>query len=317
MPTQEIQDRIRELYNKNYTDEQIHRELVNQGYAMKDRNIATLRGRMGLRRRGQFSEFREFSDSAAEIAAQILEETGQSQGTLTKRKKPNPPPKPKHNEALIPKVSEFVEVYMSRYDGSHDFNHIRRVVGLAHVIYTEMNVLRARFPDLADGEELDLHVLTLGALLHDVGDKKYLEPGEDPNTLVLATLLGLGAPEELALKVQRIVSTVSYSAEIKDRAAVQSLIWKYPELAVIQDADRLDALGAIGIGRTFTFGGAHGAIHMGETLQHFDDKLLKLEGMMKTAPGKRMAKERSEKLRTFKKWWDQENKEAEGSLRKK
>jgi uncharacterized protein len=191
------------------------------------------------------------------------------------------------------------------------------VVGLAHLIYTEINGNKTQNPDSEDDElELDLHVVTLGALLHDVGDKKYLEPGQDANTLVLSTLLGFGAPEELAIKVQRIVLGISYSSEIKDPAQVQILIQKYPELAVVQDADRLDAIGAIGIGRTFTFGGAKGAKHMGETIDHFDDKLVRLESMMKTAPGKRMARERTERLLTFKSWWAEEKGDAEGLLRK-
>lgn len=73
--------------------------------------------------------------------------------------------------------------------------------------------------------------------------------------------------------------------------------------------------GAIGIGRTFTFGGAKGARNMGETIQHFEDKLEKLGGMMKTAPGKRMAEERTKRLATFKEWWEEEQQEAEGLLR--
>lgn len=280
---------------------------------MKDRNIARLRSRLGLRRRSKFPEFREFSDDDGEegVSAQLGGEVVRA-SPAKKRKT-----KPKHNAALIPKVSGFVEKYMSKYDGSHDFDHIRRVVGLAHLIYTEINTQRAQNAETDEEEELDLHVITLGALLHDVGDKKYLEPGQDANTLVLATLLGFGAPEDLAIKVQRIVSGVSYSSEIKDPAQVRSLIQRYPELAVVQDADRLDAIGAIGIGRTFTFGGAKGANHMGETIQHFDDKLEKIEGMMKTAPGRRMAKERTERLKIFKSWWEEEKGDAEGLLRKK
>lgn len=181
------------------------------------------------------------------------------------------------------------------------------MVGLAHLIYKESK---------EDEDELDLNVITLAALLHDVGDKKYLEEGQDASTLVLATLLSFGAAEDLAIKVQRIVLGVSYSSEIKDPAQVKSLIVKYPELAVVQDADRLDAIGAVGIGRTFTFGGAKGAKHMGETVQHFEDKLEKLEAMMKTTPGMRLAKERTERLRMFKGWWEEEQKEAEGLLRR-
>ena len=205
---------------------------------------------------------------------------------------------------------------MSNYDGSHDFNHIRRVVGLAHLIYKEINAQRDESSMFDEKEELNLHVITLAALLHDVGDKKYLLPGQEGNTLVLSTLLSFGAPEELAVKVQRIVLGVSYSSEIKDPAAVTALIQKYPELAVVQDADRLDAIGAVGIGRTFTFGGAKGARSMADTINHFDEKLEKLERLMKTTPGKKMARERTERLRMFKNWWAEEQKEAEGLLRR-
>ena len=108
---------------------------------------------------------------------------------------------------------------------------------------------------------------------------------------------------------------MSYSSEVKDPAHVKALIEKYPELAIVQDADRLDAIGAIGIGRTFTFGGAKGARNMGETIKHFDEKLEKLEVMMKTAPGKQMARHRTARLAMFKEWWEEEQKEAEGLLR--
>jgi uncharacterized protein len=250
-------------------------------------------------------EFREFSEG--EDDAHPAEAGSQPRTHITPKKKKK---RLNHNAALIPKVTAFVEKYMSRYDGSHDFDHIKRVVGLAHLIYRECK------EDEEGREELDLHVITLAALLHDVGDKKYLEEGQDANTLVLATLLGFGAPEDLAIKVQRIVLGVSYSSEIKDLAQVRSLISKYPELAVVQDADRLDAIGAVGIGRTFTFGGAKGGRHMRETVQHFGDKLEKLEGMMKTSPGKRLAKERTERLKMFRGWWEEEQKEAEGLLRR-
>lgn len=198
---------------------------------------------------------------------------------------------------------------MSAYDGSHDFHHIRRVVGLTKRIYAELHGLLP----ISNGSSLplNLQVATLAALLHDVGDKKYLKPGEDANTLVLARLVDFGATKVLAYKVQRIVLGVSYSSEIEDPAAVRDSIEKYPELAIVQDADRLDAIGAVGIGRTFTFGGAKGAKDMGETIRHFEEKLERLEGMMKTEPGKRMAKERTERLKTFKRWWEEEQTDAE------
>jgi len=300
-PSQELHDRILFHYNKNLNDEQIAGALRTEGYDIKTRNLARLRQKLGMRRRSRFPEFREFSDG---------EEEGEPLQTLPPKHSPKPVMKKanQNNAALIPKVTAFVEKYMSKYDGSHDFNHIKRVVGLAHLIYKEMRA--------GELDELDLQVITLAALLHDVGDKKYLEAGQDGNTLVLATLLSFGSPEDLAIKVQRIVLGVSYSSEIKDPAQVKLMIAKYPELAVVQDADRLDAIGAVGIGRTFTFGGAKGAREMGETIQHFEDKLERLEGMMKTGPGKRLARERTQRMKIFKGWWAEEQREAEGLLRK-
>jgi uncharacterized protein len=311
-PSQELRDRILFHYNKNLNDEQIRHALQTEGYDINTRNLARLRQKLGMRRRSRFPEFRRHSDGegdAPESAAPLP-------SPKAKRGKEKTPP---HNMTLIPKVTAFVEKYMSHYDGSHDFNHVRRVVGLAHLIYKEINAaLEASLtPRMFDEEEgYDLHVITLAALLHDVGDKKYLEPGQDGNTLVLSTLLSFGAPEDLAIKVQRIVLGVSYSSEVKDPAAVTALIQKYPELAIVQDADRLDAIGAVGIGRTFTYGGAKTARSMDDTIDHFDVKLEKLEGMMKTDPGKRMAKQRTERLKTFKAWWAEEEKEAEGLLRR-
>ncbi|RDL37487.1 Uncharacterized protein BP5553_04920 [Venustampulla echinocandica] len=314
-PSQELCDRLLFHYNRNLNDDQMNTELRNEGFEITVSKLVRVRQKMGLKRRSKFPEYREYSESGdEEPSAQLAAEATAAASKPSPAKKRKP--KPKHNAALIPKVTAFVEKYMSKYDGSHDFNHIRRVVGLAHLIYMEINKERDQAGSDDEEEGLDLHVITLGALLHDVGDKKYLEPGQDGNTLVLATLLSFGAPEELAIKVQRIVLGVSYSSEIKDPAQVQSQIQKYPELAVVQDADRLDAIGAVGIGRTFTFGGAKGSRHMGETIAHFEEKLEKLEGMMKTEPGKKMAKERTERLKTFKSWWTEEQKDAEGLLRR-
>ncbi|CEJ94668.1 Putative Hydrolase [[Torrubiella] hemipterigena] len=197
---------------------------------------------------------------------------------------------------IIEKVTAFVEEYMSHYDGSHDFHHIKRVLALAHRI-------QATLPNT------DRDIVTLSALLHDVGDKKYLLPGQDSSRLVYDTLLSYGAEAALAERVQAICLGVSYSSEIKDPAHVVNLIAQYPELAAVQDADRLDAIGAVGIGRTFAFGGAKGRT-LGDTLEHFDDKLIKLESMMKTEEGKKLARERTERILTMQKWWKEETGEA-------
>ncbi|TVY80666.1 Uncharacterized protein LSUE1_G004507, partial [Lachnellula suecica] len=158
---------------------------------------------------------------------------------------------------------------------------------------------------------LDPTTITLSALLHDVGDRKYLQKGDDPSIMVRDLLLGFGAEQALAEKVQPICSGVSCSSEIKDRSHVRRLIAQHPELAVVQDADRLDAIGAVGVGRVFTYGGAVVGRAMEDSMAIFKMKLFELEGIMKTEPGMQMAKERTAILRTFRKWWDEEVKMAD------
>lgn len=197
------------------------------------------------------------------------------------------------NSNLIDQAYAYSEKYMSQYDGSHDFEHILRVLGLAQKIAKASNV--------------DYEIVTLAALLHDVGDKKYLQPGQDAFCIVQNLLTDFGADEVVSKKVQTIVTNVSYSSEIKNPEKVLEVIQGFPELAVVQDADRLDAIGAVGIGRTFTFGGAKRAEGgMNGTLEHFTDKLEKLEGMMKTEMGRKMARERTERLQVFRTWWAEE-----------
>ncbi|OTB09005.1 hypothetical protein M426DRAFT_18398 [Hypoxylon sp. CI-4A] len=207
------------------------------------------------------------------------------------------------DENLVNSVTEYVKSYMANYDGSHDFNHIQRVLGLAKYIHAHSPEAPARDPQ----------VVVLSALLHDVGDKKYLKPGEDASTLVYEFLLSLGLAEQLARRVQTICLGVSYSSEIKDLARVQDLIKTHPELAIVQDADRLDAIGSIGIGRVFTFTGARTKRSMDDSIQHFHDKLLKLESMMKTDVGRELAKARTQRMQEFLKWWDEEAAFSTGS----
>ncbi|KAF4458233.1 hypothetical protein FALBO_15034 [Fusarium albosuccineum] len=199
------------------------------------------------------------------------------------------------DDALVTKVTSYVEQYMSNYDASHDFNHIQRVLRLS--LHIQSLTPSTRRP-----------LVTLAALLHDVGDKKYLRPGEDPSRLVSTLLVSFGAPPALADTVQAICLGVSYSSEVKDPERTRALVETYPELAVVQDADRLDAIGAVGIARTFAFGGAKGRT-LENTMEHFDDKLLLLEGMMKTEEGRRLAKQRTERLRLLKQWWQDETAE--------
>lgn len=182
----------------------------------------------------------------------------------------------------------------------------------------------------------------LAALLHDIGDRKYLSQvaaisesiqgkqqgatattttnaeAVDPERLVYHVLLAHGVGEDVAEKVQMIVSHVSYTTERAKPEEVKRLIADgYPELGIVQDADRLDAIGAVGIGRCFTFLGAKGKNFcpegmwvMDNAIEHFEEKLVRLEGMMKTETGREMAKVRTARLREFQEWWADEMKDA-------
>ncbi|KAJ5688568.1 hypothetical protein N7462_002960 [Penicillium macrosclerotiorum] len=216
----------------------------------------------------------------------------------------------------------FVDTCMSGHDPSHNPAHVHRVAQLANTILAGEQAM------LPTGAPLDAEVVQLAALLHDIGDRKYLPTLEsatgaarvDPTTMVQVALEQHGAPTALAAKVQMVVSHVSYTTECKDPEAVRRVLEAAPELGVVQDADRLDAIGAIGIGRTFTFLGAQGKKFVGEagewemgnSIEHFVDKLERLEGMMKTETGRRMARVRTERLKVFRGWWEEEMGDALG-----
>ncbi|EGX51437.1 hypothetical protein AOL_s00054g136 [Orbilia oligospora ATCC 24927] len=221
---------------------------------------------------------------------------------------------------LIPKTHAFVKDYMARYDSSHDFSHVLRVLNLAHhIAQTEQKYLQsvALVPPPATkvAPLYDSTIITLAALLHDVGDRKYIQEGEKVDESPVKTfLVEAGASEALGERVQTIVNGVSYSKEIKNPQRVLDLIESYPELAVVQDADRLDAIGAVGIGRTFTFAGAKGSggAGMENVLKHFEEKLLILKTMMKTKTGTEMAEKRTNILRDFERFWVEEKSIAGG-----
>jgi uncharacterized protein len=231
---------------------------------------------------------------------------------------------------LVEKITEYVQQYMSHYDGSHDYNHVLRVLGLARVIASSTFTIPSSTTSSSPlphsnppPPRYDPLIITLSALLHDVGDKKYLRPGQNSDSMVHELLLSYGAPDSLAEKVQTIVSNVSFSSETRSpesRAKVLRLAQEIPELGVVQDADRLDAMGGVGIGRTFTYGGAVGARGqkgrgMQETVEHFTDKLERLEELMKTEEGKRLAAERTRRLKMFREWWGEEVRMAQEGLK--
>jgi uncharacterized protein len=250
---------------------------------------------------------------------------------------------------LLEKTRKFVQEYMSqpRFDGSHDYQHVLRVVALSmEILRVEQNTYRKIvFEGL---------IVELVALMHDIDDQKYrlhpsdetesypsppttneqaqpnlfdpfqppttsqrlpIPPNIDPNLesstppvpSVEGHLLRIGWPAAIASKVGAITPFISYTAETTNKAGFASALAFFPELAVVQDADRLDAIGATGIGRAFTYGGAKGKEGgMADTLKHAEEKLSKLEGMMKTPEGKRLSIVRAERLRTYGRWWLEE-----------
>lgn len=204
------------------------------------------------------------------------------------------------HESLFAAINTYVYAYMSQYDNSHDYQHILRVVSNTNRIYQDELKANTSTPYSTTS-------LFLAALLHDVGDHKYAKPNEDTSNQVRSILLDHGADLDLASKVQTIVKHVSYTNEVRDPKSVIDVLAQYPELAIIQDADRLDAIGAVGIGRCFSFGAAKFPDQpMGRAIDHFEEKLYRLEGMMKTDSGKRMARRRTHALREFTREWREE-----------
>lgn len=186
------------------------------------------------------------------------------------------------------------EVY-DTFDASHDIDHIRRVLKNAEKIcVTEPTV--------------NEYVVTLGVLLHDIDDPKYKE---EHNLTAKEILETNGAEEKLVEQVLACIESVSFSGG--NALEITSV-----EGAIIRDADRLDAIGAVGIARAFAFGGAKGRkLYMCDevarnqmseaeyreketaTVTHFYEKLLLLKDLMVTNEGKRLAEQRHQYMVGF------------------
>ncbi|KAK3627439.1 hypothetical protein LTR56_019240 [Elasticomyces elasticus] len=204
------------------------------------------------------------------------------------------------SSALYTGVYNYVKQYMSRYDCSHDFNHILRVLALAKHILNEEQIAN---PD----KKYQRQAIILAALLHDVGDRKYIQPGEHAERLIETVLSDNGCPSKFSAKVALIVEHVSWSSEQKRPQLVKAMVAAHPELGIVQDADRLDSIGAIGVGRVFAFGAVKAADRGLEgSIEHFVEKLERVETMMKTETGRRMARERTQRLQMFRGWWEEE-----------
>lgn len=187
-------------------------------------------------------------------------------------------------ESIIPAAMAFVqEIFASDCTG-HGFDHTLRVHALAKTIA------------LAEGA--DLALVELAALLHDVDDHKLSPETAEGKDRAVAFLRSQGVDPERINAITRIIDQVSFSRN--------SLPPDTLEGECVQDADRLDAMGAIGVARTFAYGGSQGRrLHDPQMLdkttsvQHFYDKLLRLKSMMNTETGRHLAQRRHEFLQVF------------------
>jgi len=193
---------------------------------------------------------------------------------------------------IINKTVQFVRTTLQNAEGGHDWWHIHRVHTNAKLI--------------AASENCDLLTVELAALLHDIADSKFHNGDEEIGPATAGDFLrSLNVDEHVINHVQQIIRHISFKSGF-DKLSFQS-----PELSIVQDADRLDAIGAIGIARAFNYGGFKGReiynpeikpnLSMSKeeyknttapSINHFYEKLLLLKDKMNTATGKKLAEQR-------------------------
>ena len=202
------------------------------------------------------------------------------------------------NDQII-MTEEFVRQNLEGYDSGHDWWHIERVRRLALFI-NEMEQLANPF------------TVEVTALLHDTADSKFSGGNSEAGYALIGDFMNKAGMAEIRDEVLIVIKNVSFSNKNRTGDLNDAL------LQVIQDADRLDAIGAIGIARAFNYGGfrnnriynpdvinteasLNGYIHAGtsSTISHFYDKLLLLKYRMNTLTAKRLAEERHDFLEVF------------------
>jgi uncharacterized protein len=187
-------------------------------------------------------------------------------------------------------AEKFVKEYLSGYDSGHDWWHIARVRDMAvHIHEVE--------------KKGNNTIIEFGALMHDLGDSKFKKLDDpDSGEVISEFLQSLGIDNLQITEVVRINRYISFSSHEK-------ISKMSDEFMIVQDADRLDAIGAIGIARAFSYGGfRNNPIYIPDeissgssrsTIGHFHDKLLKLKDMMNTPTGRKIAEERHKFLERF------------------
>lgn len=183
---------------------------------------------------------------------------------------------PEMEMRVIEGAKDFVQMLFRNNADGHDADHTMRV-------YRNAVNIGSNYP------ECDLELVALASLLHDVDDSK-LFPTEN-NANARKFLRGQNIDEARIDSICEIINAVSFS---KNRGKIPETI----EGKIVQDADRLDAMGAIGIARTFAYGGKNGR-SLESSIEHFHEKLLKLKDELNTPEALDLAKERHAFLELF------------------
>jgi len=203
-------------------------------------------------------------------------------------------------EQIITKTIQFVKKELKDAESGHDWFHINRVYKNAMTIANE--------------EEVNVFIVQVAALLHDIADSKFNNGDENigPNKAKLF-LQTIDVNEKAINHIVQIIANMSFSKSLEKKELFQS-----KELQVVQDADRLDAIGAIGIARAFNYGGYKNRLlynpkikpnlnlskeaykkSKAPTINHFYEKLLLLKDKMNTETGKKLATERHQFMEDF------------------
>ena len=180
------------------------------------------------------------------------------------------------SDTVIENAIEYISALFADNTDGHDAAHSLRVYHNAMMI-----------ADTVD--DCDRYSIALASLLHDADDHKLF--GTTDNYNARSFLKEQGVDEELINKICSIINSVSFS---RNKGVIPDTI----EKMIVQDADRLDAMGAVGIARTFAYGGKTGR-GMEDSIQHFYDKLLLLKELMNTEAAKEIAVQRHEFMLSY------------------
>ncbi len=199
----------------------------------------------------------------------------------------------------LKKTKKFVKSQLADAEGGHDWWHIYRVLKLSQRI--------------AEKEAVNLFVVELAALLHDIADPKFYDGDEEIGPRMAKGFLQKQNVDDPVIDhVINIIKNMSF------KNSLGAANFSSPEMDVVQDADRLDAIGAIGIARAFNFGGFKTRLlydpeirpeldmskekykeSLSPTINHFYEKLLLIKGKMNTSAGQQMAEERHTFMEDF------------------